>query len=188
MAYVFAYGSLLSPASLRGTLPDVQLEACVPARCAGFTRAFDVAFPNDGSQPDKAYFDQRGRRPPFVLFADLAEEEDVVVNGVCVPVSDTDLHQLRDRELRYRLCNVSESVVDYAGSGLRAEVLTFLGRPEFRTGDHVTDAVAPHSYVSTMVSGAAFWDRRAPGFHEDFLASTRAAPVAPLTRVDYPGP
>lgn len=187
MSFVFAYGSLLSPASLRGTLPEVSLDACVPARCAGFTRAFDVAFPNDGSQPDKAYFDDRGERPPFVLFANLAEEDSAVVNGVCVPVSDRDLDRLRDRERRYALCDVSQSVAGYAGSRLTGEVLAFLGRPEFRTGDHVSGAAAPHSYVSSMVGGAAFWDRRAPGFHRDFLSSTRPARVAPLTRVDYPG-
>ena len=69
--YVFAYGSLLSRASLSTTLPEVSPAQCVPALLDGYERTFDVAFPNDGSQPDKIYRRDGGTDPAVVLFANL---------------------------------------------------------------------------------------------------------------------
>lgn len=134
--YVFAYGSLMDPASLRRTLPRVALGGCRPARCVGYQRSFSVAFPNDGSQGDKAYLDATGRRPPVVLFCDLqpldgpgrddragvlcsAEAVDPgtefgsdvgAVDGVCVPVDAQALDALRRRERRYDLVELTASV------------------------------------------------------------------------------
>ncbi len=92
--YVFAYGSLLSPVSLLSTLPDVDLDELVPASLVGHERVFDVAFPNDGSQPDKQYHDARGDRPPYVLFANISPRPESSVNGVLVPVDDSRLQSL----------------------------------------------------------------------------------------------
>jgi hypothetical protein len=50
----------MDPESLSRTLPEVDLAACVPAMCRDYLRSFSVAFPNDGSETDKAYFDPRG--------------------------------------------------------------------------------------------------------------------------------
>ena len=61
---VFAYGSLLNPGSLAATLPQLTPERCLPATCAGLRRVYGVAFPNDGSQDDKAYTDAAGVRSP----------------------------------------------------------------------------------------------------------------------------
>jgi hypothetical protein len=183
--YVFAYGSLMCPASLLGSLPDVALDECVPARCAGFTRTFDVAFPNDGSQPDKAYFDERGGRPEHVLFANLADDGGVA-NGVCVPVREEDLGVLHDRERRYELVDVSDRVVGYPGvPGPAGEVLAFLGRAEFRALERAATGVVPRSYAAAVESGAMYWDGRVPGFFDDYAASTRPGPLATLARVDY---
>jgi len=69
--YVFGYGSLLEPASLHRTVPAVSLHSCLPAKAEGYLRAFDVAFPNDGTQVDKAYYAADGTRPARVLLANL---------------------------------------------------------------------------------------------------------------------
>ena len=97
--YVFAYGSLLSPASLARTLPNTRLTDVVGARLTGFVRTFDVAFPNDGSQGDKAYFDPSGGRPSHVLFANVvASSAGEAVNGVLVPMGPGDIALLVNRE------------------------------------------------------------------------------------------
>ena len=180
MTHVFAYGSLLQPDSLSRTLPTADLTACVPARCTGMTRAFDVAFPNDGSQSDKAYFEPNGRRPPFVLFANLAAS-DGFANGVCIPVSAADLAILADRERRYSPVDVTELIDPYPGWNLPpGEVLAFLGRPQFRG----SAGVVPAAYIRSVLDGGAHWDAVCPGFLKDLHSTIPMAPTAELTRVD----
>src|SRR5699024_11226874 len=84
--YVFGYGSLLHPDSLRRTLPEVDLDACIPAQAADLLRCFDVAFPNDRSQQDKAYYDTDGSRPSRVLLANLRPSPTAPANGAGAPV------------------------------------------------------------------------------------------------------
>ena len=93
--YVFAYGSLLNPASLSRTLPELSPAQCVPARLDGYERAFDVAFPNDGSQPDKIYRRDRGTDPALVLFANIRPTRGrIAVNGILIPVQRAALERL----------------------------------------------------------------------------------------------
>lgn len=183
MTHVFAYGSLLQPDSLRETLPSADISACVPARCGGMTRAFDVAFPNDGSQPDKAYFDRNGLRPPFVLFANLTASAGYA-NGVCIPVSAADLATLADRERRYAPVDVTGLIDPYPGWSLPpGEVLAFLGRPQFRG----SAGVVPASYIRSVLDGGAHWDAVCPGFLQDLHSTIPTAPTAELRRVDAAG-
>ncbi len=198
MAHVFAYGSLLLPESLARTLPGVDPDDCVPARCRGRRRTFGVAFPNGGSQPDKAYLDADGRRPAHVLFATLVptgvgpvDGVGVVdgaraVNGACIPVCADDLAALRDRERRYSLVDVTARVRPYPGHRpLHGPVLAFVGRPQFTRPEDVAAGVAPHEYVESIERGAVHWEGRCAGFLADFAASTEPpAAVAALIRVD----
>ena len=125
--HIFAYGSLLNPASLLRTLLDADPASAMPAQLHGYRRSFTVAFPNDGSQTDKAYFDDAGPRPAFVLFADIEPTSRAAapsvdgslraaaplvdeplkaggsgpVNGVLLPVGAAQLDLLIERERRY---------------------------------------------------------------------------------------
>lgn len=184
---VFVYGSLLSPESLLSTLPEADLAEVRPSRLRGYQRVFDVAFPNDGSQSDKSYFDDNDGRPPFVLFANLAVRPSAVVNGVVVPVSESQLQRLCDRERRYQLTECSD-LVDNSSRSEASRVVTFVGAPEFTAPERVDAGVAAKNYVDLMHAGARFWDERHPGFLNDFHMSTRmpsAAPIVPLRRVDH---
>lgn len=143
--YVFSYGSLLDPESLRRTLPEVDPAACVPAVCRDYVRSFSVAFPNDGSQTDKAYFDPRGDRPAVVLFCDIRPAPRQRVNGICVPLDDIALETLRRRELRYDLADVTELTSPYPATrrGLPGRVVTFIGKERFTRPDDVRRAWCP---------------------------------------------
>lgn len=180
--HVFTYGSLLDPESLRSTLPRVDIGACIPARASGFTRVFDVAFPNDGSQGDKAYFLPGGARPPAVLMCNLRHAPRGSVNGVLIPVDDEALNLLRARELRYDVVDLSHAVTPYPGSwGNLAGVLGFVGKPEFLG----TDGVAARTYIDTIHRGAAHWDAHVDGFLPELLASTQMPEqIVDLERVD----
>ena len=184
--YLFAYGSLLSPESLLSTLPAVDIDDVVPARLAGHRRVFDVAFPNDGSQPDKAYFDEAGERPPFVLFSNLEPHSAANTNGVLVPVSDAQLEVLCARERRYDLV-AGTAWTDPASSPL--PVLTFMGAEPFTAPEDVRAGVVAASYLELLMDGALFWEQRHPGFLDEFHSSTQmpADAVVRLRRVDIAG-
>jgi hypothetical protein len=186
--YVFAYGSLMSPASAGSAIHGLTEDRCIPALLAGHVRVFDVAFPNDGSQPDKAYIDADGNRPPVVLFANVRQAGATdATNGVLLPVAEGDVERLVDRERRYDLVDVSPSVRPYdAWAAPAAPILAFVGRPQFTDPDSVDRGVLGTDYAGTIESGVAAWARRCPGFDRDFAASTRTPPrerIVPLRRV-----
>ena len=163
--YVFAYGSLLSTHSAASTLPGLPAEQCVPAHLEGHVRTFDVAFPNDGSQPDKAYFRHDGSRPEAVLFANLRRCADAPpVNGVLVPVAAGDVKRLMERERRYRLVEVGARVRPYRSwTARRARVVTFIGRPGFTGPASVARGVVPSEYLRTIEQGVRHASRVQPG-------------------------
>lgn len=193
--FVFAYGSLLLPASLRATLPETTWRDCIPALLAGHRRDFGVAFPNDGSQQDKAYVDADGGRPPIVLFANIRQAEpraagqQEAVNGVCIPVTDETFGLLAGRELRYDAVDVTGAVHPYPSApAIRSRVLAFTGKARF-TRD-VAGGVVSRDYAATIADGARFWDTQHPGFHERFVLSTDwPAPqrLRELARIDPRG-
>ncbi|MEE6274547.1 hypothetical protein V2J56_14450 [Georgenia sp. MJ206] len=191
--HLFAYGSLLNPVSLSASLGDVATQGCAPASCSGLRRHFGVAFPNDGSQPDKAYYDAAGARPPVVRFADLrdadANDGGGGVNGVCVPVTEAQLEVLTARELRYDLADVTSLVSPYPqpAAGALERVVVFVGKPRFTREDDVARGVVPEAYLSLVLDGVRYWDDRCPGFGADFQRSTdlpAASDVVPLRRMD----
>lgn len=186
--YVFAYGSLMDPDSLARTLPEVSVADCVPAVCQEHVRTFGVAFPNDGSQPDKAYVDGEGRRPEMVLMCELRGAAGAWVNGVCVPVGTRELAALEHRERRYRLTDLTGFVAPYPGAGvITGPVVAFVGRAEFTSTRAVARGFVSMGYLRTVQAGAAYWDRAIPGFEGDFVATTRmpsARQIRPLTRID----
>ena len=185
--FVFVYGSLLWPASLRSTLPSARLDACVPALCRGVVRDFDVAFPNDGTQRDKSYMDAGWRRPRTVLFANLKHHPRRATNGLCVPVDEHDLRRLRRRELRYDLQELTGTVTPYEGCGtVDRPVVAFLGKPAFTDPDRVPGGVVPMAYLRLIESGARHWSGRCPGFLSDYHASTRPPRrTESLLRIDH---
>ena len=190
--YLFAYGSLMEPASLALTLPGIDLDACVPAECEGFVRSFEVAFPNDGSEPDKAYFSADGGRPGVVLFCHLRPEPRAGAYGVCVPVNRACLAALRRRELRYQLVGLGSRVrplADAGRAGLPSTVSAFVGRRRFTSPGPVARGVVAADYLAGIRRGAAHWETRSPGFLAGFEASTvlpAADRVVQLTRSDHP--
>jgi hypothetical protein len=188
--YVFSYGSLLDPESLSRTLPEVDLAACVPAVCRDYVRSFSVAFPNDGSEADKAYFDLHGARPDVVLFCDIQPAPRQRVNGICLPLDEIALEALRRRELRYDLADVTELTLAYPATHARLSgpVVTFMGKSRFTRPGDVDRGVVSADYLETVEGGAAYWDQRYPGFADDYRATTVSpdpSRVVALTRVDH---
>jgi hypothetical protein len=189
--FVFAYGSLLSHRSAATSLPGLDAGQCVPAQLAGHVRTFDVAFPNDTTQPDKRYYHHDGSRPEAVLFANLRPSGAAApVNGVLLPMVGDQLNRLMRRERRYRLVEVTALASTYPSWSMpRARIFAFVGRASYTESAAVARGVVPSSYLGTIKAGVADWDRRCPGFAADFAASTQAPSderVIPLRRIDLP--
>ena len=185
--FVFVYGSLMSPRSLRTVLPDVLLDACIPARCSGHRRTFGVAFPNDGSETDKAYFDASGVRPPIILFCDMPRDQNGWLNGVCVPVDNLGIASLKRRELRYDFVEVTDRVAAYDSSRMSAPTFAFIGADRYTAPEDLARGVLPQNYLDTVREGATSWESRCPGFLADFDATTQLPGkprIADLRRVD----
>ena len=190
--HVFAYGSLLHEDSLRTTLPRVQESQCIPALLPGHVRTFDVAFPNDGSQDDKAYVDGTGLRPPVVLFANIQPSGAHAVNGILIPVTGSELGALRARERRYEARDVTRLVrTAHPEGSVPTGVAAFVGREEFTAADSVALGVVGLEYLETITTGVERWEARSPGFRAQFVASTvapSAEQVVVLRRVDGAAP
>ncbi len=165
----------------------------------GYLRRWSVAFPNDGSQADKSYLDQRGKRPGVVLFVNLethdGEEgmrECLGANGILIPVEEDRIQQLAGRELRYTLVEITSSIVLYPEFAGRAaapfEVFTFVARPKFTRAHDLKRGVISREYKDTIEAGVQHWDQRAPGFRRDYQRCTIQDPgveVEQLIRVDH---
>lgn len=186
--YVFGYGSLMSSSSAATTIQGLDSSGCIPAHLEGHTRTFDVAFPNDGSQPDKAYVGPDGSRPGVVLFANLRRAAaPTATNGVLLPVEEGDLDRLAARERRYEVVDVTDQVRPYETWPEPEEpVVAFVGRAEFTALDAVAAGVLDTGYLATIASGVAEWAARCAPFARDFGTSTQlpaAARLVPLQRV-----
>lgn len=149
-----------------------------------------MAFPNDGSEPDKAYFDVAGNRPRHVLFCDMPAHQTEWLNGVCIPVDDASMAALVKRELRYDLVDITERVSSYSPRQHFSPVYAFIGRPKFTAPHDVADGVLQRDYFDTVCDGARYWELTSPGFFEDFQATTELPSperIQALRRVDSPG-
>jgi hypothetical protein len=189
--HLFAYGSLLDPGSLARTVPDVRAGECIPALLAGHVRVFDVAFPNDGSQGDKAYVDGSGDRPPVVLFANIRPAPGATgVNGILIPVDTAGLEALRRRERRYEVRDVTEGIRLHDRRPRPRAVAAFVGAPAFTGPEQVRQGVVARRYAETIDDGIELWDLRHPGFRLGFETSTIPPPpdrVVDLRRIDRAG-
>ncbi len=111
---VFAYGSLVAPASAEMTLGRPVTEA-VPAVLEGWRRRFSAA--RENRTVEKTFATAEGTIPDVVLGLNVepgtgAEEPP---NGMLLPVSEDELERLDRRELRYDRADVTEAV---AGDGI----------------------------------------------------------------------
>ena len=167
---VFAYGSLVDPASAELTLGR-RIEA-VPARLGGWRRGWSVC--RDNLQVEKTFaIDPGGEVPPFIL--GLSVEPDPAAsaahgpNGTLIEVSEAELERLDLRERRYRRVEVT---VDVAASVSFARVVAFASRPEHHAPEPPPGAVILAPYLRTVE--AAF---EAIGELEEFRRTTGPPPV-----------
>lgn len=141
---MFAYGSLVSPASAAATIGRDRPELH-PATMAGWRRSFTLIRDNRTCEKTFARSDDDSV-PDYVLALNLdpgATGE--LVNGALITVDAADLDRLDGREIRYRRIEVGDAVATSGRRGLE-RVYTYVARPEHHAPSPPPGAVVLNSY------------------------------------------
>jgi cation transport regulator ChaC len=167
---VFAYGSLVSPASAAETLG--RPVDPVPARLRGWRRRWTICRDNLASEKTFALAD--GSLPPYVLGLNLEPDLECAANGALIELSETEADRLDLREMRYDRTDVTEAATLAGGGRPEGRVITYLAKPERHALKPPAGAVVMATYVSTVEAAfAALGD----GELARFRATTDAPPV-----------
>lgn len=150
-SFLFAYGSLVDPASARQTLLR-DVEALGPARLRGWRRRWTVA--RDNLASEKTFASADGALPAFCLGLSLEPAAgDQGANGVLLPLADEELSRLDLREVRYRRVDVSGAEDVELPYGAR--VYAYLARPEHHAADPPPGSVVIGTYLATVEAAFA---------------------------------
>jgi hypothetical protein len=173
---VFGYGSLVADA-VDG----------YPAVLRGHRRRWGVAMDNARDLPGYKWYRLRatGERPAlFVAFLDVVATsiDGLAVNGMCRPVSASELGRLDARERNYERVEVTDALDDARGRTW-AYVGSAAGRARLETARDNGNAAISRDYLSGVEAGFA---RLGDGARKAFAASTEphGLPVLDLERVD----
>lgn len=110
-------------------------------------------------------------------FLDICPQPEASVNGVLIPVTETELRMLAGREAQYDAVEVGSLIQSPVQSAAR--VIAFQGRAEFRRDTPQVPSFRPSSY-RTLVEAAAL------SRGEDFLAQFRTL-TKPVQVGEYAG-
>ena len=174
---VFAYGSLVDPASAELTLGH-QVAAPVACRLRGWRRAWTTG--RENLEVEKTFARAgHGSLPRWCLGLNLepCDDEEAAPNGALIMVTDADLDRLDVRELRYRRQDVSAGLAHSGGGAIPGgfdRVVAYVARPEHHHPQPPADAIVIASYVQ---AGERAFARLGPGELDLFRATTPAPPV-----------
>ena len=167
---LFAYGSLVDPASAAITLGrPVELAATV--RLEGWRRSWTQGRNNRRVEKTCARADD-GSVPDWCLGLNVEPGGDPALapNGALIEVDEADLERLDVRELRYLRADATAALPE---SGFD-RVVTYVARPEHHHPEPPPGAVVIASYVETV---EAAFDRLGPGELDLYRTTTGAPPV-----------
>jgi hypothetical protein len=148
---VFAYASLVSPASAEMTLRR-PVEIAALARLEGWARGWTVG--RDNLAAEKTFARPDGTLPRHILTLNLDTYPNTrAPNGALIEVSEAELHRLDLRELRHRRVEVTGSVV--AAAAEFDTVFAYRARPEHHYPEPPEDAVIIATYPAAVEAAFA---------------------------------
>lgn len=174
--YLFAYGSLVSPDSLAGTIGyrPPAARGPLPAVLRDHAREWNVGSDRE-SHPERALIADDGA--PFtgtLAVLGLRVEAGAVCNGALYELEDGDVEALTSRERNYRLVDVTACVAGLARSDPVRPVWTFLPRAaaveRLRAARSRGTAAVRAGYLATVEEA---FRRLGPGQSEVYERSTR---------------
>ena len=174
MPYIFGYLSLINSDSVRFSTQDTAHNIFVPARLKGYRRVWtSYRHPTLRSPKHYIYLNTLEDVKCF-SWATLAPAPGFV-NGVCFEIDANDLVHVDSREVGYTRTEVTESLKPYQGFRLKPgePVYTYLSPPGRL--NQLYPKTVPHisaDYINMGFLGALFVDTFAPGFYNDYTATT----------------
>src|SRR6185295_3752736 len=144
---VFAYGSLVDPASVGRTLGR-ELPPPRAARLRGWGRRWTLL--RDNLRSEKTFaVDPGGEVPPWVLGLNLEPQEsgDEGPNGALIELSEAELERLDLREIRYDRIDVTGSVAEADGFD---RVVSYTAKPAHHAPEPPVGAVVLGTYVRAV--------------------------------------
>jgi hypothetical protein len=175
---VFAYASLVSPASAAKTLGrPVELTAL--AHVEGWARGWNVC--RDNLSVEKTFARPDGSLPRHCLGLGLEPDASAEApNGALIEVTEAELDRLDLREMRYERADVTRAIRladggDAADAGGFDRVVAYRARPVHRRPHPLPeDAVIIAGYVAAI---EAAFDALGPAELDRFRATTEPPPV-----------
>ena len=168
---VFAYGSLVDPASVGRTLGR-ELPAPLPARLRGWARRWTLL--RDNLRSEKTFaIDPGGEVPPWVLGLNIEPRDDSedAPNGGLIELSEAELYRLDLREIRYDRIDVSQSV---AGADGFDRVVSYTAKPSHHAPEPPDGAVVFGTNIRAVEAAfAVLGDSEL----DAYLQTTQAPPV-----------
>ena len=184
---VFAYGSLVSPASASLTLGR-EVGSGTPARLPGWARRWTLV--RDNLAAEKTFAVARdGSLPGFCLGLNLEQAPgDEGPNGALLELEEAELERLDLREMRYRRFDVTSDVRPASGRRHPFDtVFAYRARPEHHRATPPPRTILISSYLRAVESA---FDSLGPGELELFRLTTGPPPVdvvdAELVRDEIP--
>ena len=168
---VFAYGSLVNPASFAETLGR-EPGALEPARLNGWLRRWSIV--RDNRSAEKTFARTGGELPPWVVGLNIEPargEGHPAPNGALIELETAELERLDLREMRYDRVDVSAAV------GVDAEfdrVVAYTAKDEHFDPQPPAGAVAMAPYLRAI---EAAFRALGEGEWERFLETTGPPPV-----------
>ena len=146
---LFAYGSLVDPASAALTLGR-EVDRVRPARLAGHRRRFSQARDNRACEKTFALAD--GSIPPFVLGLNIEPSEVAGPgpNGALLEVTDAELDRLDLREMRYDRTELDPASIAAEAAPGFDRVFTYFAKRAHLATRPPTGAVILASYAETV--------------------------------------
>jgi cation transport regulator ChaC len=164
-AFVFGYGSLVSPASAARTLGE-PLELVAPVRLPGWRRRWSTV--RDNLASEKTFAPARGGEPfRFCVGLNIEPDQDQVgVNGALLGLSAAQLERLDVREMRYDRVEVTEMAeagprgedgegAAHATIPAGARVFTYTAKPRHHRPKPPAGAVILAAYVRAVEAAFA---------------------------------
>jgi cation transport regulator ChaC len=163
---VFGYGSLINPASaarlLGRPLGPGELK---PAWLEGFLRSWTL---------EERVVSIALKREVTAVFLDLTSAPAGRCNGVLLEVSAAEMKRAQKREKNYDAVDITGRVSRIDGAhDQNASIVTFVARPEFRTGRPEDDTVVMQRYLDLVQAGC---NSLGEGFVRGFEGSTLPHP------------
>ena len=169
---VFAYASLVSPASAELTLGR-RVEAVELARLEGWSRRWTLA--RDNLASEKRFERADGSLPRYCLGLNIEPaEEGAAPNGALIEVTEAELERLDLREIRYTRVEVSEAARTEAGAHGFDAVFAYRARPEHHHPEPPEDAIVIASYPRAVEAG---FSAHGPAELSTYRATTPEPPV-----------